>query len=150
MITTIPVQQGPRPVWLDRAVAVAVVLVAATCAAYLWGTVPDERGFGTHEQLGMTRCSWPTAYGMPCPTCGATTAASMVVHGRLWSALETQPFGAAVAAAGLLAGATALWCLLRGRSLLDVYVQLPRTAILFWAILLCVASWLYKWAVFAG
>lgn len=148
MITTVPVHDAQWPVWLDRLVAALVLLAAVVCAALLVGVDPDARGHGTHTQLGLSACEWPQAYGIPCPTCGATTAAALLVHGRLLSAFMTQPFGAAFALAGLCAGAAAGYCLLRSRSFLDVYAQLPRTAIALGAGLLLLASWGYKCLVF--
>ncbi len=150
MITTIPVQQGPRPVWLDRAIAVAIVAIAAALAMFLFAAQPDAKGYDTHTQFGLSPCSWPRDHGMPCPTCGATTAACLLVHGRPLQAVATQPFGAAVAAAGLWLAAIAAYCLLRSRSFLDVYVQLPRARLLLFGIVLLLASWGYKCAAFAS
>ncbi len=146
--TTIPVAQGPRAVWLDRLVSVVVAAAAVVCTGLLWSVAPDERGYDTHVQLGMTACGWPESMGLPCPTCGATTAACHLVHGNLLAAFATQPFGAAVAAAGLVAGVVALWCLALRRSLLDIYAQLPVARILVGGTLLFVLSWGYKCLVF--
>jgi hypothetical protein len=148
VITTVPVAQGPQPAWLDRGVAVAVVAAALACTALLLSVEPDPKGYDTHVQLGMSPCGWPRSYGIPCPTCGATTAACLLVHGRPLQAIATQPFGAAMAAAGLVAAATSAWCLLRGRSLLDVYAQLPRARLLLVGIALLLGSWLYTWLTF--
>lgn len=149
VITTIPVHYGPRAPWLDRAIASIVFGAAATCVVALLSIDPDPKGYDTHTQLGLSPCNWPKVYGYPCPTCGATTAATLVVHGRLLAAFETQPFGATFALAGVALGAMAGWCLLRSRSFLDVYMQLPRTAIALCAVLLLFASWGYKCLVFA-
>lgn len=149
MLTTIPVREGPRPALLDRAFAFSVFAAAVVCTVALLAIEPDPKGYDTHTQLGMTPCMWPKIYGYPCPTCGATTAATMVVHGHLLDAFVTQPFGAAIAIAGILFGALAGWCLLRSRSFFDVWLQLPRTAILFFAILLLLFAWGYKCLVFA-
>lgn len=89
---------GARAIW---------GFVAAVCAAVL-GVArylpPDERGFGTHQQLGMPPCSFVLTTGLPCPTCGMTTAFSMIMHGRPWAGVMAQPAGAllCVAAVGLL------------------------------------------------
>lgn len=150
VISTIPVQQGPRAVWLDRTIATVVFAAAVVCTAALLSVQPDAKGYDTHTQLGMTPCGWPREYGMPCPTCGATTAAALLVHGRPFAAVATQPFGAAIAAAGLAFGLLAGYCLVRGRSFLDVYMQLPRTALLFGFTVLLFAAWLYKYLTFAA
>ena len=134
--------------WFDRAVAGVVFAAALVCFLALVAIEPDPKGYDTHTQLGMSACNWPKVYGYPCPTCGATTAATLVVHGRLIAAFATQPFGATFALAGIALGALAGWCLLRSRSFLDVYLQLPRTAIALFAVLLLLASWGYKCLVF--
>jgi hypothetical protein len=148
VVSTIPVRDGPRPPWLDRAVAAMVVAIAAPCTVLLLRATPDPRGYDTHVQLGLPSCSWPRMYGIPCPTCGATTAACYVVHGHPIAALIAHPFGAAVAAGGLLLAAAALGCLLRGRSFLDLLRQLPLGRLLIGAVVLLLLSWLYKYLAF--
>lgn len=70
---------------------------------------PDSRGYGTHEQLGLSPCYFQVITGLRCPTCGATTAWSHVLHGNLGRAI-------AVNLGGLLSCAVALvgvpWLLL--------------------------------------
>lgn len=79
-----------RLAWAGVALACAVVLGVAR---YL---EPDARGYGTHRQLGFYRypCSFVVTSGLPCPTCGMTTAFSLIVHGRPGSAFKAQPAGA--------------------------------------------------------
>lgn len=146
---TIPLEQGPMPAWLDRLVAVGLVATATLCTWQLASVSPDPRGYDTHVQLGMVPCSWPVLYGIPCPTCGATTAACLLVHGQPLRAIYTQPFGATVAAVGLLAGGFALFCLLRRRSLFDVIARLYWGRITLGTIALLLAAWLYKYLMFA-
>lgn len=72
------------------------LLVAAACAAILalalWVT-PDSAGYGTHRQLGLFACSWPQTLGIPCPTCGMTTAFACTVRARWLDAFRAQPLG---------------------------------------------------------
>ena len=58
---------------------------------------PSPDGAGTHQQLGLPPCGFYHATGIPCPTCGCTTAVSYFAHGHLLLSLLTQPFGFAVA-----------------------------------------------------
>jgi hypothetical protein len=67
----------------------------------------------------------------------------------LFRALATQPFGAAVALAGLASAAFAAYCLVRRRSLLEVIGRLAVSTWLFGAVVLLLLSWLYKYATFA-
>lgn len=63
---------------------------------------PDPRGFGTHLQLGLPPCAFLSDWNLPCPTCGVTTAFTLVTHGRLLEATITQPFGALLGVIALL------------------------------------------------
>ena len=147
-MTTIPVRDGPQQPWVDRVVAATVAVVAMACTFALARIAPDARGYDTHVQLGMPRCSWPLLYGIPCPTCGATTAACHVVHGNLIRGLVAHPFGALLVASGIVLGLMALWCLLRGRSFFDLCLQLPLARLLIGGTALLLLSWLYKYLTF--
>jgi len=59
-----------------------LVLCATAC-----NLEPDPRGFGTHEQLGLTPCSFYQWTGHTCPSCGATTAWAHVLRGDMAEAL---------------------------------------------------------------
>ena len=51
---------------------------------------PDPRGFGTHEQLGLTPCFFQQWTGKPCPTCGTTTAWAYALQGKFTSAVAAN------------------------------------------------------------
>lgn len=142
---TVPLANGPVRPAVDRAIAAVVAVCASVCTGALGRITPDARGHGTHEQLGMEVCGWPLQYGIPCPTCGCTTAACQLVHGRVLAAFVTQPFGAALAAFGLLLGVHAALCLLRGRSFVDLLVRLPFWRLVSSAVLLLLLAWGYKY-----
>ena len=143
---TVPLADGPIAPWADRAWSLVAVAAASVAYTLLARVQPDPRGHGTHEQLGLDACGWPLAYGIPCPACGCTTAACLVVHGRIVEGFATQPFGASVAAGGLLLGAHAALCLLRGRSFVDLALRWPFWSVVGWGVLLLLASWAYTWA----
>ncbi|MFO0974112.1 MAG: DUF2752 domain-containing protein [Phycisphaerae bacterium] len=94
---------------------VAAGAIAAGCVALLavgaW-LRPDPRGYGTHEQLGALPCGFFIVTGIPCPTCGMTTAFSNLVHGHVLAAVHAQPSGAVLAVltvcGALVAGRQAL------------------------------------------
>ena len=44
-------------------------------------------------QPTATVCIIRNLTGVPCPTCGVTTAACHLLHLQPWQALKTQPFG---------------------------------------------------------
>jgi hypothetical protein len=65
---------------------------------------PDPRGYGTHQQLGLTECSLRMLWGIPCPSCGGTTAFALFVRGR-WRESAAANLAAclsAFAAAGMI------------------------------------------------
>lgn len=80
-------------------VAVAALALLAV-ARYLR---PAPGGIGTHEALGLPPCGFYFAFGIPCPSCGMTTAFSLFAHGRPLAALRAQPAGCALALLAALA-----------------------------------------------
>jgi hypothetical protein len=68
-------------------------LSALTLLLTAKGLTPDPRGFGTHEQLGLTPCSFYRWTGRECPTCGATTAWALLLRGQGAAALQTNVAG---------------------------------------------------------
>ena len=109
----------PAPASPLERVLLAVFSLAglAFCIALIVLTDPDVRGHGTHEQLGMSPCSWPGMYGEPCPTCGVTTAASLLLHLQPIAAFMTQPFGMLLTSALLAFVVFGLLYAARGQSL---------------------------------
>ncbi len=95
----------------------AVIIVAGTALrpSQLPGTSNDSclswasRGLGTHTQINELigasvcgECDFWKRYGVPCPTCGMTTAVSLLLHGRPLRALACQPFGCTVGIAAVV------------------------------------------------
>ncbi len=60
---------------------------------------PATNGMGTHTQLGIPACTWPTTLGIPCPSCGMTTAFAHAADGRFIDSFRAQPFGCLLAIA---------------------------------------------------
>lgn len=146
---TIPLADGPVSTLVDRTAAIAVAFVVGAAVTAMALVDPDPRGLGTHEQLGLEPCGWPLAYGIPCPTCGCTTAACHLVHGQVLTAFRVQPFGAVIMAAAMLLGVHALVCLWRRRSFADLLVRLPVWRLAGIGLLLLLASWGYLCLGFA-
>ncbi len=140
---------APFPVLWDRCVGIAFAASGTAITLLLRSTQPDPRGFGTHEQLGMLPCSWPGAVGMPCPTCGVTTAAAHLVHLEPLQALVAQPFGAALAAAGLWLAAKGALTAITGRPLVERMARWPHGRLLLWTAALLLVSWAYKVATYS-
>jgi hypothetical protein len=75
--------------FLGLVAAVAVLLTA-------FRLHPDPRGLGTHEQLGLPPCGFFRDHGVPCISCGMTTAFAAMAHFQPWLALRSNPFGSAL------------------------------------------------------
>ncbi len=75
---------------------------------------PDPRGHGTHEALGMPPCGFMLMTGLPCPTCGMTTAFSLIMHGRPCAAVIAQPAGAAICLGTFMLLGASLGAAIRG------------------------------------
>ncbi len=143
------VREGSVHPSIDRAVAVAILVIATAIVGLLLTLQPDPRGLGTHEQLGMEPCGWAQGpNGIPCPTCGVTTAACLVVHLHPIDAVKTQPFGAVMALAGLALAGAAAFCLAKRKAFLDLIAWLPYGTIVVSFTVLLLASWLYKYWTF--
>lgn len=131
----------------DRVVALLVLALAALFVGFLLPLTPDPAGHGTHEQLaalGFGRCSWPELYGKPCPTCGVTTAAVLLLHLRPFAALQTQPFGAVLALLGLAMAVAAARRVFGGRPFVTTLSRWVTARTLLALAALFFAAWGYK------
>jgi len=108
--------------------------------------VPSPTGAGTHCQLGLPPCGMLETTGLPCPTCGVTTAFCLAVRGRLAEALATQPFGLAMCLLVAGSGLGLAAALVTGRSVLPVLTPLRLAMAAFALMLLLLGSWTYKLA----
>lgn len=126
--------------------AVVFVISAAILGIGAYMT-PSPRGLGTHaENLHLPPCGMYVVTGIPCPTCGCTTAVTWLAHGHLLKAIVTQPFGAAVGLAavagaflGLVGLATGRWT---GPSMF--FFQWHWPSLMIGTGLLLLAGWVYK------
>jgi hypothetical protein len=122
-------------------------LVLLACGAILalaaW-LEPDPRGYGTHQRLGFGKCGMLITTGLPCPTCGMTTAFAYTVRGRPIRAFLAQPAGFLLALATVGCAAGAAWVTVSGRM-----PRLPLPFVtpyrLFFALLaVLIGSWAFK------
>jgi len=122
-------------------------LILAGCAAIFalaaW-VKPDPAGFGSHRQLGFPPCPMPMMTGLPCPTCGMTTAVAHAVRGHLVQAFVAQPAGLAaafgVAGAAIVAGFT----LVTGRVVRFNWYRIRLGWTVFGGVGCVLASWAFK------
>lgn len=128
-----------------------MLAIAAALLAGLLGLSstlrPDPRGYGTHVQLGLGPCTFATATGRLCPTCGMTTAFAWFVRGRIDRSWRANPAGCLIAAATV---PTILWllaCAARGEPVGTRSIAGPLIGLLISACVVSLSSWLIRWAV---
>lgn len=126
--------------------AAAAVVLAASAAVLGLASWLDAspQGVGTHTQLGLPECGFYCTVGVPCATCGMTTAFSHAAHGRLVQALVTQPAGAVLAVLTAVAGIVSAYALLTGSRLDRVLAWVWRPLTILGMVVLVLGSWGYK------
>lgn len=112
-----PVVESYRPKHPAKARAVALVagLAGLALLAVARTLTPADAGIGTHQQLGLPPCSAMRILGIPCPTCGMTTAFSHTVRAQFAAAFLAQPAGMLFAVATFLLSWIALFAAISGR-----------------------------------
>lgn len=143
-----PSQPSLRGIAAAHRLSAGVVVAAAgallATAAWL---DPDPAGLGTHEQLGIPACGWPHGLGVPCPTCGMTTAFALAAEGRIGPALACQPAGAVLAIATAAAGLLALHVVVTGSSVMPILRRLGGGWVWWGLGALILGAWAWKIAV---
>jgi hypothetical protein len=133
-----------RALAAERAAVAAAAAVAWLLLLLAARVAPDPSGLGTHRRLGLPPCGLYEASGIPCPTCGMTTAFAHAVRGEIGAAARAQPLGLAIAAAAALTAALGPALALLGVPVIARFAPTrPRRAagVVLGAMLL---SWAYK------
>jgi len=128
-----------RRIWA----ALLLVVCGAVLGLAAW-LRPDPRGYGTHQQLGFGKCGLLVTTGLPCPTCGMTTAFAYTVRGRLLAAFLAQPAGMVFALATIAAAGGALWVLVTGRLPPIRWPLITPYRLFFGLLVLLIGSWAFK------
>lgn len=81
-------QQSPRRDLLLRdGIPTSVVIIILGLARWL---TPSPKLLGTHQQLGLPPCVFYVITGHLCPSCGATTSFSLLMHGQWITAFHAN------------------------------------------------------------
>ncbi|TVQ76977.1 MAG: DUF2752 domain-containing protein [Phycisphaeraceae bacterium] len=111
---------------------------------------PSPTGTGTHTQLGLPSCTWLAMAGVPCPTCGMTTAFAYAAAGDYQQAFLAQPAGLvfvlATSMAVWIAGHIALFGSTVGRAMTRIF----GSRVLWIGLGILLAGWFYKMATHSG
>ena len=102
---------------------------------------PDRSGFGTHQQLGLPRCTFLVLFGVRCPSCGMTTSWVHLVRGELTASLVSNAGGTLLAVLAVIVGIWAVTGAVRGQYL----GGLPRRGVMVTTFLVVVAVTLAQW-----
>lgn len=133
--------------WSNRLVALGLLLGPGTLLAIASRLTPDGRGMRTHEQLGLPSCAFFAGTGMPCPTCGMTTAFAHAAHGQLLSSFFVQPFGAFLAVLSACLVLLGGYALATDLPLQPIFRPAGRGWPLAFLLTLLLGAWLYKMLV---
>lgn len=114
----------------------SVLIVAASL-------VPNAQGMGTHTQLGMAPCGFKSATGLPCATCGMTTAFAHAANGNLLRSFIIQPAGMVLAVITAMATLLTAHAAATGMALTPIANALWRPRIILTAIAVVLAAWAY-------
>jgi len=136
--------------WSARSVAIAIA-VACVIPLLVAGTLtPSPTGMETHRQLGLPSCTWPGMLGIPCITCGMTTAFALAVRGSVVSAFLVQPAGALLCGLVAVGAVVAAWSAVSGRPVHRLLLPLARPRSAWVAAGLLAAAWIWKIASVRG
>jgi len=122
--------------------AMCILLAAAIVLAVSACLVPAGDGSGTHTQLGLPPCSM--IMGLPCPTCGMTTAFAHSVRGQWLAAINAQPLGALLAGSVIMAALMSIWELVTGRGYRINWYRVPTRWVIASIVVLVFGAWIYK------
>ncbi len=127
--------------------ALALLAGAGALLAVAVWLEPDPRGYGTHERLGSGPCGMLVVTGLPCPTCGMTTAFSHTVRGHWVRAFLAQPAGFLLALGTVGLAGVSLWTLVLGRWPRFRWWVISPYYVFMGLLVLLVGAWAFKIAV---
>lgn len=125
--------------------------VTVACLAVLltgvWLDPNGRQGISTHTQLGLQRCQFEARTGIPCPSCGYTTAVSYFAHGNVAASIYIQPMGFVIAvffAIGVWVGS---YIAFTGRPVHRLVAMMPGRAWLIVLLTVGIGGWAWKIAI---
>ncbi len=129
---------------MRRLVALAIFLPTFGVLVTAAMLTPSKTGEGTHQQLGLAPCGLKARTGVPCPSCGMTTAFAHATHGQLGQAFITQPTGAILAIGCAMTAIVAFYVLITAARIEKYLVQLWHPAWVWLILALFAAGWAYR------
>ena len=108
---------------------------------------PDPSGAGTHTQLGLPPCGFYSMTGLPCPTCGMTTAFAFAVRGQVFQSMHAQAGGFLLAVATAATAVLGLMTALTGKRVYVNWFRISPTGLVWLFALGFLAAWGLKIAL---
>lgn len=130
-----------------RLLALGIALGCLPLLILAAGIQPNPSGVGTHRQLGLQPCQFEFQTGVPCPTCGMTTAFAHFVRGNILASAYVQPLGAIAALAVAITFWTALYIAFTARPAHRLLRLIPTRYYLVPLLSLVVLAWMWKIAI---
>lgn len=140
-----------RP-FIGRLYAAGLALAAAGMMVVAGQLKPSSEGLGTHRQLGLPPCGFLMVTGLPCPTCGMTTAYAYTIRGRIGQAIHAQAAGFILGVATLATAVVAAGCAVAGRAISVNWYRINPLNLVWWTAIGLVAAWAIKiaWGICDG
>lgn len=120
--------------------AVATVCVLLLLVVARWAE-PSERGYGTHQQLGLPACPSWMLWNASCPVCGMTTAWAWTTRGHWTLAAEANAGGWLLAIIALAFVPASCYWLAVDKALPGNRTWLMLGLYLWFALAVAVAQW---------
>ncbi|MFA9479049.1 DUF2752 domain-containing protein [Phycisphaerales bacterium AB-hyl4] len=136
----------PTPAWqahLPRMIAGGASLATFGLLLVAAWLEPSGSGTGTHQQLGLPACGFLAGTGLPCATCGMTTAFSHAADFNLAAAFATQPAGAVLAILTAMTAILTGYAAITGMVLTPIFQLIFRPATIVALVILLLLGWAY-------
>ena len=134
----------------NRLVAGAVFVACVGLLGTAAWLSPEAKGFGTHRQLGLPACGFKSATGLPCATCGMTTAFSYAADGDLIASFRTQPAGFLLVLFTAVCTLISGYAMVSGISLAPLARAVFRPRVILVGVVVLLASWTYTIIISSG
>lgn len=104
---------------------------------------PAPPGQRINPDLPIAECSFKNTTGVPCPSCGYTTASVHMAHGQFLLAISYQPMGAVMFILIFGVFVTSLFWMISGRPSLRTVADTIYLPYLFPLLVFYILAWIY-------
>lgn len=105
---------------------------------------PSPSGVGTHEAMGLEPCRFLQVTGVPCASCGSTTAFAHYVRGSFFTSFYVQPLGFLIAVLATATVVSGTYVATTGRPVYRLLRFIPSRYYVIPIIVYAIGSWGWK------